>query len=73
MTKTYTNRKLSAEVVMDGECLGYHREGKTCVRPTKCGKFAVIATVGTRLVAVCETALHARRLNFSIHGDSLGI
>jgi len=71
-TKTYSNRIEKIEVVMSGECLGYHRAGKTCVRKTACGKFAVIETTRTRLIKTFTDSLHARRYNFAIHGDKLG-
>lgn len=69
--KTYSNAKESAEVVMDGEALGVHKPGQTCVRRTKDGRFAVIKTVGDRLIKVLPNALQARRYNFAIHGDRL--
>lgn len=72
MTKTYSNRSESVQVVMDGESLGCHKEGKTCVRRTNSGRFAVIKTIGDRLIKTFSDELHARRYNFAIHGDSLG-
>ena len=71
MTTTYSNRNESANVIMDGECLGLHLKGKTCVRKTTCGQFAVIATTGTRLIKLLAGEWHARRYNFAIHGDTL--
>lgn len=70
-TKTYRNPRESAQVIMSGVCLGLHAVGKTCVRATACGRFAVIATTGDRLIKVLADELHARRYNFAIHGDRL--
>lgn len=70
-TKTYSNRNESVEVSMEGECCGVHAAGKTCVRPTACGRFAVINTTGTRLIKVLADKDHARRYNFAIHGSRL--
>ncbi len=70
-TATYTNSRESAEVILDGECLGVHRAGKTCVRKTTDNRFAVISTVLPRLIKVFPDSLHARRYNFAIHGEKL--
>lgn len=71
-TKTYSNKNETAEVIMDGMSCGWHRAGETCVRQTTDGKFAVIADKGSRLIKTFTDRLHARRYNFSIHGDNLG-
>jgi len=71
ITKTYRNKRTAVSVIMDGECLGVHAKGKTCVRHTTDGRFAVIAARGDRLIAVLADELHARRYNFAIHGDAL--
>jgi hypothetical protein len=71
-TKTYRNSREAAAVIMDGIAIGWHREGKTAVRKTADGRFAVIATIGDRLIKTFDNCLHARRYNFAIHGDKLG-
>lgn len=71
MTLKYTNSTMSVDVIMDGECLGCHRAGKTCVRKTADNRFAVISTTRPRLIKVFSDEWHARRYNFAIHGDTL--
>ena len=65
MTTTYRNARTNetAEVIMDGECLGANVVAKTCVRKTTDAKFAVISTRGTRLIKLTDTESHARNYN----------
>ena len=65
------NRTETVAVNLDGECLGYNAIGRTCVRPTTCNRFAVIASVPNkngdlRLIKVFATADIARRYNLAI-------
>lgn len=66
MTTTYSNKVQAAEVLMDGECLGLNSRARTCVRKTTDGLFAVIATVGTRLIRLFTTSDEARRYNSTL-------
>lgn len=66
MTATYSNRRESVEVQMDGECLGYNSYAKTCVRRTTTGLFAVITTLGHRLIKVLDSEQRARAYNAAI-------
>ena len=66
MTATYANRIESVEIVMDGECLGLNAFAKTCVRRTADGRFAVISTMGRKLVKVLPSQERARSYNASI-------
>jgi hypothetical protein len=59
------------------QAIGLHKDGKTCVKETSCGKFAVVSTVprkngSLRLIKLFTDSLHARRYNFAIHGDYPG-
>lgn len=61
----------------DSPAIGVHAVGKTCVKTTVNGRFAVCGTIprddgSLRLIAVHQCAVTARRHNFSIHGDILG-
>jgi hypothetical protein len=58
-------------------CLGLHLKGKTCVKETKAGKFAVVDITPDkkgklRLIKLFSDSLYARRYNFAIHGSQLG-
>lgn len=63
--------------LIDEQAIGAHLRGRTCVKRTTCGRFAVVnstprADGSLRLIRLFAEALHARRYNFAIHGESLG-
>lgn len=67
-----SNDARNVTVIAEGESLGVHRLGGTCVRPTTDGRFAVINyREGGRIIKTFTDPLHARRYNFAIHGDKL--
>jgi hypothetical protein len=68
MKTTATNKTTTVSVSLEGECLGYNAEAKTCVRPTTCGQFAVMKTVpnrsgGYRLIKLFADSNYARNYN----------
>lgn len=76
-TAIASNKKETVTISMIGEALGCHWLGKTVVRPTTCGRFAVLHSTpkksgGYRLIKTFADPLHARRYNFAIHGEQLG-
>lgn len=61
----------------DSPAVGLHATGKTCVKRTTDGRFAVCSTTPNsdgqlRLIRILADSLMARRYNFAIHGDRLG-
>jgi len=77
-TAVARNKVTTVTINMMGDCRGYHKEGGTVVRDTTDGRYAVMSSKpekdGTfRLIKVFTDLLHARRYNFAIHGDKLGI
>jgi hypothetical protein len=74
MTATKSNETVN---LIDAPAIGCHTAGRTCVKETTDGRFAVVTSKprqdgSLRLIKLFTDSLHARRYNFAIHGDCLG-
>lgn len=71
-----TNKTETVKLTADA-AIGVHAKGKTAVKKTTCGRFAVVAATprrdgSLRLIKLADDAMVARRYNFAINGDKLG-